>query len=105
MPNLELPVGATTGSSGRGGIVRGSGDDADTHVRIYSDLRPEEILDHFSSQLGLQGWLPDAAWIGESSAGSTWSLSREDLPKTVGALMLMKHSEGDYTVKFSMLAI
>lgn len=105
MPNLELPAGAISGGSGRGGIIRGSGDDADTHVRIRSKLRPEEILSNFSNQLVLQGWILDSTWTGEASRGNVWSLSRETLPKTVGTLHLVTHSEGDYTVKFSMLAL
>lgn len=105
MPELALPANAKSHGSGRGGVIRGSGDDADTHVRITSDLRPEEILAYFSNQLALQGWIFDSAWIGETSEGSTWSLSRDNLPKTVGTLQLVTHSEGDCTIKFSMLAI
>ena len=71
MPNLELPANAKSRGSGRGGFIRGSGDHADTHVRIRSKLRPEEILAHFSSQLALQGWILDSAWTGEASRGST----------------------------------
>mgnify|MGYP001825516925 CR=1 FL=1 len=105
MPNLELPANSRSRGSGHGGIIQSSGDDADTHVRVMTDLRPEELLEHFSSQLTAQGWLAGSSWTGELSQGSTWSLSREGLPRTVGALQLVTHSEGDYTVKFSMIAI
>lgn len=105
MPNLELPANSRNRGSGHGGIIQSSGDDADTHVRVNTDLRPEELLEHFSSQLATQGWLADSSWTGELSQGSTWSLSREGLPRTVGNLQLVTHSKGDYTVKFSMLAM
>lgn len=105
MPNLELPANSRSRGSGHGGIIQSSGDDADTHVRVITDLQPEELLEHFSSQLATQGWLADSSWSGELSQGSTWSLSREGLPRTVGNLHLIAHSVGDYTVKFSMLAM
>jgi len=105
MPDLELPANSSSRGSGHGGIIQSSGDDADTHVRVITDLQPEELLEHFSSQLAAQGWLADSSWIGELSQGSTWSLSREGLPRTVGNLHLVTHSIGDYSVKFSMLAM
>ena len=105
MPNLELPANSRSRGSGGGGIIQSSGDDADTHARVHTDLRPEELLEYFSGQLATQGWLVDSTWTGELSQGSTWSLNRDDLPRTVGNLQLVTHSEGDYTVKFSMLAL
>lgn len=105
MPILELPANSTTRGSGHGGIIQSSGDDAETHVRVITDLRPEELLELFSSQLATQGWVADSSWIGELSQGSTWSLNLDGLPRTVGNLHLVSHSEGDYTVMFSMIAM
>jgi hypothetical protein len=105
MPDLALPANSSSRGSGGGGIIQSSGDDADTHVRVITELQPEELLEHFSSQLAAQGWLADSSWVGESSQGNTWSLSREGLPRTVGNLHLVTHSIGDYTVKFSMIAM
>jgi len=105
MPDLELPADSTTRSSGYGGLIYSSGDDADMHVRVTTDLRPENLLEHFSRQLAAQGWLVDSSWIGELSHGSTWSLTREGLPRTAGNLNILTHSSGDYSVRFSMLAM
>lgn len=105
MPNLALPANSTTRGSGHGGIIQSSGDDAETHVRVITDLPPEELLAHLSNQLVTQGWVADSSWIGELSQGSTWSLRLDGLPRTIGNLHLISHSEGDYTVMFSMIAM
>jgi len=105
MPDLELPADSSSRGSGYGGVIYSSGDDADTHVRVITDLRPADLLEHFSRQLAAQGWLVDSSWIGELSQGSTWSLTREGLPRTAGNLNIVTHSTGDYSVRFSMLAM
>ena len=45
MPDLELPANSSSRGSGHGGIIQSSGDDADTHVRVATDLQPEELLE------------------------------------------------------------
>lgn len=105
MPNLYLPDGAAQLGSGHRGVIRSSGDDAETHVRITSDLGPERILDHFSNQLADQGWALDSTWFGRASIGSAWTYDKQGLPSTVGTLVLLEHSQGDYTAKFSMVAL
>lgn len=105
MPNLELPKNARSGGAGSGGIIIGSGDDAETHVRIRTKLQPAEVLTHFANQLVLQDWTPGSDWASDLSHGSTWNLNRADLPRVVGTLHLVVHSEGDYTIQFSILAI
>ena len=105
MPNLYLPEGASRSGSGRGGIIRASGDDAETHVRITSGKRSNEILEHFSGQLSRQGWLLDSTWFGRRSVGSTWILDQADLPTTAGTLVILQHGPGDHTAQFSMIAL
>lgn len=105
MPYLELPADSRRHGGGGGGVIQGSGDDADADVRVTTDLQPVELLEHFAAQLATQGWLPGSSWASEESLGSTWSLEREGLPKTVGNLQLVTHSPGDYSLKFSMIAL
>jgi len=105
MPNLYLPEGASRSGSGRDGIIRASGDDAETHVRITSGKQSNEILEHFSGQLSGQGWLLDSTWSGRRSLGSTWVLDQADLPTTAGTLVILEHGTGDHTVQFSMIAL
>jgi len=105
MPNLYFPEAASRSGGGRGGIILASGDDAETHVRITSDKRSNEILEHFSGQLSRQGWLLDSSWSGQRSAGSTWILDQVDFPTTAGTLVILQHGPGDHTAQFSMIAL
>jgi len=105
MPVLYLPDNANQRGSGYGGMIRTSGDDAYSHVRLKSQLSRENILEYFSTQLLDQGWVNDSTWFGGATIGSTWTFDKQGLPSTAATLVLLEHSEGDYTARFSMVAL
>ncbi len=105
MPDLYLPEDAEQLGSGFGGMIRSSGDDAETHIRLVTKKRADEILSYISAQLSEQGWASDSSWAGQYVSGSSWILDKKDIPKTMGTLVILEHGPGDYTAQFSMIAL
>lgn len=92
-PTLYPPEGSK--SQGSGG---GTAGDFERTAQTYldGDLTPADVLLHYASQLGRQGWQPDARVEYESLAYQSW-LFLDESGKEWHGLLLVKTSPRDET--------
>lgn len=101
MPILELPA-ADSGARFQpfGGGMGGSGGDLTARSPLVIDWSLRRILGWFDDQLEAQGWERDARWVGDNSAGSTWSSTTEDDSPLSGLLDITHVEEDAYQLRF-----
>ena len=101
MPILELPA-ADSGARFQpfGGGMGGSGGDLTARSPLVIDWPLRRILRWFEDQLEAQGWERDARWVGDDSAGSTWSSMTEDDSPLSGLLDITHVEQDAYQLRF-----
>lgn len=99
LPKLQLPVDPSTGRqvNALGGGGGGLGSGRQFRTAIETTATAAAVATHFADQMAAQGWTRDAAWSGESTAGSAW-VRRPD-PGTTILASLQVTAMGDSQVR------
>lgn len=106
MPRLVLPeeqspsrfpvMADRIGSSSSGG-------ETETNGMLQSELAPAEVNQHFSEQLIAQGWVLDAEWAGEFTAGGNWTYAPQPDLNFIGVLSIIENIEDVFALKFRLI--
>jgi hypothetical protein len=103
LPTLTFPD-STREPNGNdpGGGTGGAGERVRTSVQVESPDTARALINHFAGQMADQGWLPDAGWSGQHSAGSTWSRVGDDNIRYTGILEAVGLGDSIYDVRLRL---
>jgi hypothetical protein len=107
IPRLVLPEEGNQPSPMIARVVDGafssSGGETETNAALRGEWNPGELLEHFTGQLEVQGWVLDSDWSGEFTAGSNWAYSPQPDLNFIGVLSIIESIEGVFTLKFRLI--